>query len=71
MKFAYGNFTTLLEKDVKFTSSLFEHFINTDPLKKDMTLQDVADSIRTFLKMENGEVELVIGSRYHKKEAKE
>jgi hypothetical protein len=40
--------------------------VNADNFKPETTLREIADSIRTFLEMEKGEVELVIGFNYRK-----
>lgn len=65
MKFKYGNYDGIaLNKQQQ--SSMEEQFINTDCLSKDMSLFQVAENIKQLLKLEVGEIELIIGFRYKK-----
>ncbi len=41
-------------------------FINTDNFKETTTLKEVAQSIREYLNMKKGQIELVIGFKYKK-----
>lgn len=66
MKFKFGDFESRNDKG-KFTSSLFDSHVNTDNFKPETTLKEVADKVKEYLKMESGEIELLIEFRFAKK----